>query len=225
MLKNRWTTVAVLLLAAALALLAGAQESPAVAEFLGEVPALTATEDGNLLWESTKLKGPYNSLIVVQPEIYLHPDSKKGFKPDQMAALADAFKDIFATRVADQANLVDQAGPNVAFVRFAIVDVYLKKKGRGLFGFTPLGAVTHAVKNAAGKNINLIEATIVGEALDSQTGERIAVLVTKKGQHKDKEKKLKEDKTSWDEVEKELREMAEFTLARMEWLRQMRQAP
>ena len=184
-------------------------------------PQLKPLAEGSdaLFWEDPNIGKKYDRLIVLQPEIFIHPDSKyKGIKPDQAKVLADTFQEQFATRILDSYPVVDQPGPTTAVVRFAIVDVYLKKAGFRPRNITPIGLAAYGLKNALGKGVSLIEATLEAEVLDSETGERIAVLVQQKGQHKDKEQQLKQEKTSWDELAKLLNEMAVFAVARMDWL-------
>ncbi len=172
-------------------------------------------------WENPKVAKKYDRLIVLQPEIFIHPDSKyKGVKPDQLKVLADTFREQFATKVTDDFPVVQQPGPTTVVVRVAIVDVYMTKSRFRIWNITPIGLTLYGMKNALGKNVSLVEATVEAEVLDSETGERIAVIVQKKGQHKDKEMELKEQKTSWNEVAQVMDEWAALAVERMKFLKE-----
>ena len=80
----------------------------------------------------------YTAVIVDQPEIFIAPNSKyKGMKPDDMKTLADAFRTSMTQALAQDYMIVEQAGPNVLYVRFALSNLQLKKKKKGLLNFTP----------------------------------------------------------------------------------------
>ena len=198
------------------------QGSPEPSGFLDPYPSLTPVDDdtGALMWRKATLDKKYFRLMIDQPEIFLHPESKyKGIKPDEMKVLADSFRDAFATKIIDTYEVVNEAGPGTVLIRFALTNVYMKKKGFRVRNITPVGFAAYAVKNALGKGVSLVEVTIEGEVLDSQTGERQAAIVNQLGQHKDKEKKLKEDKTSWDDVEEAIQDLAERAKRRLDWFR------
>ncbi len=73
----------------------------------------------------------YSAVMIDQPEIFIAPNSKyKGMKPDDMKALADAFRSAMAQALAGTYMVVDQPGPNVLYLRFAISNLQLKKKKR-----------------------------------------------------------------------------------------------
>jgi hypothetical protein len=80
----------------------------------------------------------YTAVMVDQPEIFIASNSKyKGIKPDDMKTLADAFRGSMARALAETYMVVDQPGPNVLYLRFAVSNLQLKKKKRGLFSYTP----------------------------------------------------------------------------------------
>ena len=202
------------------------QGSPELSRFLDPYPPLTPLDDesGALMWRKDTLEEKYVRIMIEQPEIFLHPESQyKGIKPDQMKVLADSFREAFATKITDTYEVVNEPGPGTVLVRFALTNVYMKKSGFRIRNITPVGFAAYAVKNAVGKGVSLVEATVEGEVLDSQTGERQAAIVNKLGQHKDKEKKLKEDKTSWDDVEEAINDLAERVKRRLDWFRDQAQ--
>lgn len=160
-----------------------------------------------------ELFAKYDALLIDQPEIWISPNSKyKGAKPNEMKALADEIQTAVVDALSTDYRIADAPGLNVLYVRLAASNLYLKKK-RKLLDFTPVGAITNvtpgikdakeAVKSAVfdySKRLSLIELTFEVELLDSLTGDRVAALVEQRGQAKDKEAQLKQDPTSWDEV-------------------------
>ncbi len=82
----------------------------------------------------------YNAIFVDQPEIFIAADSKyKGAKGDQLKALADVAR--LATMERLEANgytIATEPGANTLYFRWAITDLYLQKKKRGILSFTPL---------------------------------------------------------------------------------------
>ena len=143
--------------------------------------------------------GKYSAVMIDQPEIFVAPNSKyKGMKPDDMKQLADAFRVAMAQSLSTTYMIVDQPGPNVLYVRFAISNVQLKKKKRGLLGYTPIGLVAGAAKSAMTsdftKKIDLKGLTMEMEILDSNSEEQLAALLETRSGKKD-------EPASWAEVE------------------------
>jgi hypothetical protein len=143
--------------------------------------------------------GKYSAVMIDQPEIFVAPNSKyKGMKPDDMKQLADAFRGAMAQSLSTTYMIVDQPGPNVLYVRFAISNVQLKKKKKGLLGYTPIGLVAGAAKSAMTsdftKKIDLKGLTMEMEILDSNSEEQLAALLeTRSGK--------KAEPASWAELE------------------------
>jgi len=141
----------------------------------------------------------YSAVMIDQPEIFIAPNSKyKGMKPDDMKALADAFRTSMAQSLAQDYLIVEQPGPNVLYLRFALSNLQLKKKRRGLLSFTPVGLVVGAAKSALttdfSKKIDLKGLTMEMEVLDSNSEEQLAALLeTRSG--------AKDDPASWSELE------------------------
>ena len=124
----------------------------------------------------------YTAVIIDQPEIFIAPNSKyKGIKPDDMKALADAFRTSMTQALAQDFMIVEQAGPNVLYVRFALTNLQLKKKRKGLLSYTPVGLVAGAAKSALTsditKKIDLKGLTMEMEILDSDSEQQLAAAV------------------------------------------------
>jgi hypothetical protein len=143
--------------------------------------------------------GKYSAVMIDQPEIFVAANSKyKGMKPDDMKELADAFRASMAASLSTTYMIVDQPGPNVLYVRFAISNVQLKKHRKGLLGYTPVGLVVGAAKSAMTsdftKKIDLKGLTVEMEVLDSSSEEQLAALLETRSGKKD-------EPASWAELE------------------------
>ncbi len=91
--------------------------------------------------EALKSAAKYDSVMVDQPELFLHPDSKyKGLKPDDMKALADSLRERVTTELKTSYKVVDKPGANVLYVRLAVGDLLLQKKKRPILAYIPVGA-------------------------------------------------------------------------------------
>jgi hypothetical protein len=141
----------------------------------------------------------YTAVMIDQPEIFVAANSKyKGMKPDDMKQLADAFRGALAGSLSTTYMIVDQAGPNVLYVHFAISNVQLKKKKKGLLSYTPIGFVAGAAKSAMTsdftKKIDLKGLTVEMEVLDSNSHDQLAALLETRSGKKD-------EPASWAELE------------------------
>ena len=109
-----------------------AQQQPELSGFLDHYPPLTPAEEGSetLLWKAPDIEAKYVAVMVDQPVIFIHPDSPyKGIEPDELKVLADAYRDIIATKLATIHPVVEQPQPNIIRLRLALTNVYLKKRG------------------------------------------------------------------------------------------------
>ncbi len=148
----------------------------------------------------------YNAILVDQPEIFIASDSKyKGAKGDQLKALADVARLATIEQLeAGGHTIATEPGPNVLYMRWAITDLYLQKKKRGILSYTPLGMVVHATKSAAvrdlWKKIDITELSLEVEWSDFVTGEILGAAVTNQ-QGMRKAKGQKADLVSWQELD------------------------
>ena len=147
----------------------------------------------------------YDSVMVDQPEIILADDSKyKGAKPDHMKQLADTARLAMIERIeAGGWPIVDEAGPNVVYIHWAISDLYLQKKKRGVLSYTPVGFVVHSTRQAAvrdlWKKIDIVELGLSIEWIDSVSGEILSAGTARQGIRKAKGQKV--DLVSWEELD------------------------
>lgn len=197
-------------LRAFLALTIGIFSVPSLAEenfsgFLGDYEELQPAED---VWLSYVYTGPdfrqkvsdTTAFMVDQPEIFIAPDSKyKGMKPDDMKMMADSMRAVFAEALVEEYQIAASPGPNTLIMRMAFTNLHLKKKGRSLLGYTPVGFVASGAKRALMNdfvdNILLTEVVWEAEILDSQTGERYGALIINLGN-----KDTKKEFTSWEQL-------------------------
>jgi len=157
----------------------------------------------------------YNAVMVDQPEVIIAEDTKyKGAKPEALKQLADTMRLAMMDRLETGGyNVTDEPGSGVLFMRWAITDLYLEKKKRGIFSYTPLGAVVHATHQAAikdlWKKIDIVEMTVEFEFLDSGSGEVLAAAVDSSGHRKDKKAHIKEDDVTWEELDAQMKTYGE----------------
>lgn len=158
--------------------------------FLTDYSKLKASPDNPfdemyLAPDALKRAGQYTAVMIDQPELFMHPDSKyKGVKPDDMKVIADALREKVTAELKSGYQIVDQPGPNVLFVRLAVGDLQLQKKKRPILAYVPVGAVVYAAKNLASETTNKIDLKnmkIEGEVLDSATGEQLAAMTSSRG--------------------------------------------
>lgn len=135
--------------------------------------------------EGIKRAAQYDSIMVDQPELFIHPDSKyKGMKPDDMKALADSLRESVTAQLKDSYKIVDKPGNNVLYVRLAVGDLLLQKKKRPILAYTPIGAVVHGAKKLvtdATSQIDVKNMKIEGEVLDSVSLEQIGAVTSSRG--------------------------------------------
>jgi len=172
--------------------------------FLSDYSQLKETSDqfmghSYLVPGAEDMMANYTAVIIDQPEIFIASNSKyKGIKPDDMKVLADAFRTSLSQSLAQDFMVVEQAGPNVLYVRFAITNLQLKKKKKGLLSYTPVGFVAGAAKSALTsditKKIDLKGLVMEMEVLDSNSEQQLAAAVEVRSGSK-------EEPASWAELE------------------------
>jgi hypothetical protein len=147
----------------------------------------------------------YDSVMVDQPEIFIADDSKyKGAKPDHMKQLVDTARLAMIERLeAGDWPVVDEPGPNVVLIRWAISDLYLQKKKRSILSYTPAGFVMHSTRQAMirdlWKKIDIVELGLMIEWTDSVTGEVLSAGLAKRGMRKAKGQKA--ELVTWEELD------------------------
>lgn len=153
-----------------------------------------------------RLKG-FDSIMIDEPEIFVSPDSPYGgFKGSDIAALSSMLRQSFIDGFTSESvrygkfTVVDEPGPSVLYLRSAMKNVYIKKKKRGLFSYTPVGAIAKGVSDSGKEAIDkstLVEMTMEAEVHASQTHEILAAIALDRGQRKAHGKK--EDAAEWEQ--------------------------
>jgi hypothetical protein len=162
----------------------------------------------------------YDSIMVDQPEILMAVDSKyRGAKGDDLKQLADVARLATIERLeAGGWTVTDKPGPNVAYLHWAISDLYLKKKKRSILSYTPVGLVVHTTAQAAvrdlWKKIDIVELSLSIEWLDSTSGEVLSAGIARQGARKSKGKKV--DLVSWEELDALFQTIGEQTRCHMD---------
>lgn len=152
----------------------------------------------------------YKAVMIDQPEIHIAADSKyQGAKGDHLKQLADVGRLAMAERLeAGGWPVVDEAGPRVIFLRWA-VDLSLKKKPRGILSYTPAGFLVHETSQAMikdlWKKVDIVGFGLKIEWLDSVTGEVLSAGTISRG--------VAEGKAlvSWEELDATFKTMGEQT--------------
>jgi hypothetical protein len=147
----------------------------------------------------------YTAVMVDQPELFLHPDSKyKGIKPDDMKIIADALRERVSDELKDKYQIVDKPGANVLYVRLAVGDLMMQKKKRPILAYIPVGAVVYAAKNLASdrtSKINLTNMKVEGEVLDSVSLEQFGAVTSSRGSLSATQAGTAQKPVSWDELD------------------------
>ena len=139
-------------------------------------------------------------IMIDQPEIFIADGSKyKGMKPADALAISEALRKAI-TQNMTALTVVDEPGPDVAYLRIAITDVHLKKKKRRLLSYTPVGLAITAVNSLATsdimKKIDLKGVTIEGEGRIVETGDYLGSIIIKLAPVEE----VKSDEASWENL-------------------------
>jgi hypothetical protein len=197
---RRITGLTVLALCCGAAWAVWAADSPDSSEFSGFLSDYSgfAPPPGDnivdLIWLAPDLRARlqgYDSIMVDQPEIFLHAESPyAGFKPDDMKVIADGFRNAVTEELATAYAVVEEPGEKVLYLRIAATDLYVKRKwSKNPLNYTPVGFALSTIKKKLTKDLDkklsLIELGVEAELLDSTTGERLAAAVERLGARKD----------------------------------------
>jgi len=169
--------------------------------FLEDYPELQPLENmPGLIWKAPEFDKKYRAVLYDAPEIFLDPKSEyKGIQPDAIKALSDALREILETNAAERGlEIADAPGPHVFRVRSALTNVYLKRRSRS-FRY-PSSYSAFQLRAAIGRDVSLVEATIEAEGLDSETGQRLGVVIAQEGQREVEELDVRESPVSWSEL-------------------------
>ena len=188
--------------------------------FMSDYSQLVQVDDGTADYRYVAEGGlerlaKYNALMIDQPEIFIAADSPyRGAKPKHLDALADSLRTGMAIGFSgENYYVVDQPGQNVMYVAVALSNLRLTKKKKSVLSYTPIGLVTGAVVGAANTDIakkaNLQDVVIELEAFDSLTGERLAAVISHRGEGE-------ENPASWEELDRAFLNYGQLAACRMD---------
>jgi len=164
-----------------------------------EVAKLVAVPDlpGIQRYEKPGLKlGSYEKLLFGGVTLFFSDSSKsKGIDAAEVKEISDEMRAAMAQAAGSDIEVAEAPGPSTVIINVAITEIDLQNKKRGLLGYTPIGLVVTAAGNASGSRLQLKNAQIQGEMVDSVSGEvvaffQISEIPMKKG----------EKTRSWDDV-------------------------
>jgi len=125
----------------------------------------------------------YKKVIIDKVIFYFKPDSRPiGVNPEELEMLANSFEKALIDSLKDKYPVVTKPGPDVLRLRVAITDV---KAGNPVLGTAsavlPVGVAINALSNVAtGESVNVGEATIEAEFIDSETDKVIAAIMDRR---------------------------------------------
>jgi hypothetical protein len=127
--------------------------------------------------------GTYDKIMMDQVVFYFSKDSNyKGINSDELNKLSDAFHKAMVKELQDAYPFVQESGPGVLRVRPAITEVKASKPVLNTISTVlPVGlALSIVKKGVTGTHMNVGEASMETEFLDSQTNDRVAVAIDKR---------------------------------------------
>lgn len=130
--------------------------------------------------------GNYEAVMIDQPEVWIDRNSDyPGTKADYLKAIVDVVRDKLAgALIRGGHDVVEAPGPNVAFMRVALTDLYLKKKpGKETRGYTSIGSESpqKMMRNML-KYFDVVEMALQLEVVDLDTEELLGAIVIKRGE-------------------------------------------
>jgi hypothetical protein len=130
---------------------------------------------------------PYDKIMMDHVTFYFSKDAKyRGINSDELNQLSEAFHKAMVEALKDGYPLVEEPGPGVLRVRPAITDVKASRPVLNTISTVmPAGlALSIVKKGVTGTHMNVGEATLEAEFLDSQSSERVAAVIDKKSGEK-----------------------------------------
>lgn len=173
---GRWAVLAVML-GTACTTARGDRLETRPSGFLGDYSDFEASEqrEGTLVYVNHDIDTSRFTRLTIDPVlVYFDPESMdygpdRGIDPTELKELTDYFYDAVVRAVEDAYPVVEESGPDVLRVRIAIT------------GVVPVNETVQLLTAAAMKmGLELGEASVEAEFVDSETGRRVYALVDKK---------------------------------------------
>lgn len=136
---------------------------------------------GAMFWIATdKELAKYDKVMFDNVAIYVEPnitEDREKIDPELINQMTEYFKQTLIKEFRKDYQVVDKPGQGVARVRTALTAVELNKKDLKVYQFVPVALVLTAATEAAGKRNRLAVINMEGVAMDSLTGQTLAMVV------------------------------------------------
>jgi len=122
-------------------------------------------------------QGDFDNILFGSVTLYFAESSKaKDIDADEAKSISDSMRAavVEAVSAAGQWKIAEAPGPSTVLINVAITEIDMQNKKRGLLGYTPVGLVATAAGNLAGLRMQLKDAKIEGELVDSVSGDVVA---------------------------------------------------
>ena len=120
-------------------------------------------------------------VMIYFPEFFIDPNSKyKGIKPGDAVVVGTELRNAMIRGIEGSLSVVDEPGEGVELISWAVTNVRVEKKKRGVLGYTPVGAVAYGVKKQLSDVVDKTRAFDVVfelEATDLESGEVLFAMV------------------------------------------------
>ena len=128
----------------------------------------------------------YEAIVFSPIEIWMHSASDyQGIDPNELKLITDYFLEQLKENLGKNFEIVQNSGPNVMNLRIAITGVRKAKPHKEVYDFIPVKLVWDAgnavYRKATGKHLDVYEATVEMEILDTQSGERLVAALDRHG--------------------------------------------
>lgn len=151
----------------------------------------------------------YERLIIGSVSFYFSENSRhKSIDADEMQAISDALKTALLEAASGRREIALSPGAGTGLINLAVTEIELRNKRRGLLGYTPVGLLVSTTRNLVGLRVELRNARIEGELVDSETGEVVSVFRLEEFGDFDGEERF-----SWSDLVGSFEEAANKTLA------------
>ena len=128
----------------------------------------------------------YKAIVFSPVEVWLHSDSAyQGMDPNELKHITDYFLGKLQENLGKNFEIVEKPGPNVMHMRLAITGVQKVKPRKEVYDFIPVKFIWDAgnavYRKKTGKHLDVYEASVEVEILDSQSGQRLIAAVDRHG--------------------------------------------
>ena len=204
MSKQLYQLPLIMMMCVALTMTMGCGATVRHSGFLKDYPDFRRGREGGLNWVYLKEDvdfGKYNKIMIDFVQFWFKDGTNyKGIHIDELNELAAAFNKAMADALEGAYPLVDEPGPDVLRIRFAITDVVPSRPALNtITAITPEGLAARAIeKEVRGTHTFVGEASMEAEVLDSQTSKRLGAAIDRKAAAK---YKVVKGMSKWEEAE------------------------